>query len=363
MIITLPILIIALGFLSIQSFAGINLLPHSLAASDETSVDHNKAVILNFDDNRLSQYTGAKPILDKYGYKATFYVVCNYIGKKVGYMNWNQVETLQREGFDIGSHSMNHADLEKLSKKNIEYEVGESKKCLENHGIKTNTFAYPFNGGSSDRTVVDTVAKYYELARTGNDELADLKCNSVEIRFPQTDCRTYTVKDELTYANRYAIRGWSHDYARAENSYNNDEMLHEFIRVVNSQTEFNAGTVNAIPIVIYHHVGDRSSAYNTDLKLFDAEMKYLHDHDFNVITMSDLAYNDKGNYLFIKEFEQKPIAQETSKVIPAVQKPVSNLTSKTDYKEDMPRVPAGGASDTQIGNMIVGSFYYLFGWK
>jgi len=40
--------------------------------------------------------------------------------------------------------------------------------------------------------------------------------------------------------------------------------------------------------------------YNTDLDLFNKEMKYLHDGNFRVLTMSDLAFNKKSNYLYIK---------------------------------------------------------------
>jgi hypothetical protein len=33
--------------------------------------------------------------------------------------------------------------------------------------------------------------------------------------------------------------------------------------------------------------------YNTDLDLFNKEMKYLHDGNFRFLTMSGLAYNKK----------------------------------------------------------------------
>ena len=56
----------------------------------------------------------------------------------------------------------------------------------------------------------------------------------------------------------------------------------------------------AIPIIIYHRAGDQGADYNTDLDLFNREMKYLHDGNFTVLTMADLAYDKKSNYLYIK---------------------------------------------------------------
>jgi hypothetical protein len=41
---------------------------------------------------------------------------------------------------------MNHVDLSKTSKKETQYEIGESKQCFLDHGINTTSFAYPFNG-------------------------------------------------------------------------------------------------------------------------------------------------------------------------------------------------------------------------
>jgi hypothetical protein len=57
----------------------------------------------------------------------------------------------------------------------------------------------------------------------------------------------------------------------------------------------------ANPIIIYHRAGDKEAVdYNTDPKLFEKEMKYLHDNNFRVITMKDLGFNTKSNYLYIK---------------------------------------------------------------
>ncbi|TLX86266.1 MAG: hypothetical protein E6L04_03770 [Thaumarchaeota archaeon] len=59
------------------------------------SVTSDKVVILNFDDGRKTQYTQAKPILDKYGYKATFYVVCQYPDNKNQRNVFNDMELTQ----------------------------------------------------------------------------------------------------------------------------------------------------------------------------------------------------------------------------------------------------------------------------
>jgi peptidoglycan/xylan/chitin deacetylase (PgdA/CDA1 family) len=292
------ILIIFLLFIGFQQF---RLNSDLLAQSVSNTVTNDKVVILNFDDGRKTQFTEAKPILDKYGYKATFYVVCNYVGNKPGYMNWKDVNQLNQEGHDIGSHSMNHIRLDKVSNKDVKFEVGQSRKCLEDHNIEVTSFAYPFNAGSNDKKVVNIVSKYYDLARTAGSPLTYLHCDGWTDQSNQKDCRTLNKKD-LTFANRYSIRGWSHDMSRLVNSYSDKDLLNRFIQVVNSQSDYNKdGKINAIPIIIYHRAGDDDAIdYNTDLNLFKKEMKYLHDNNFRVLTMKDLGYKKKADYLYVK---------------------------------------------------------------
>jgi peptidoglycan/xylan/chitin deacetylase (PgdA/CDA1 family) len=123
--------------------------------------NQQKVVILTFDDGYESQYSNAKPILDNYGFKATFYIVCNYVGSGDNRMTWKDIKSLQQEGHDIASHTMNHDDLSKLPPQKVEYEVAQSKQCLLDQGINPKSFAYPFNGGSDDPSVINTVASHY----------------------------------------------------------------------------------------------------------------------------------------------------------------------------------------------------------
>jgi peptidoglycan/xylan/chitin deacetylase (PgdA/CDA1 family) len=281
---------------SVPNNAGIN-----------TGNNNNKVVILNFDDAYESQYTNAKPILDKYGYKATYYIVCNYVGNS-GRLTWEDITALKNEGYDIASHTMNHADLTKTSKKETEFEVGGSKQCLLDHGINTTSFAYPFNGASSEASVIDTVAKYYDIARTARsapEPIMYLHCDGFKEESSQTDCRTYANDGEPNFANRYSIMGWSHDADRYKYSYDDSGMFNRFVEVVNSASMYNTdGTINAIPIVIWHRIDNSGEGdpqvYATTIDLFEKEIKYLHDNGFKVLTMADIGYDINSNYLYLK---------------------------------------------------------------
>ena len=138
----------------------------------------NKVVMIGFDDSYKSQFLYDKLILDPYGFKASFFEVCTWVGKTSDRQTWRDVAALQRDGMDIESHTMTHAHLPLLlsSPSRLDYEIGGSKQCLANHGVNATTFGYPLNLGSDDPTIVNTVAKYYDLARSGSTPLMFLDC-------------------------------------------------------------------------------------------------------------------------------------------------------------------------------------------
>jgi peptidoglycan/xylan/chitin deacetylase (PgdA/CDA1 family) len=285
----------------------------------ESSTSNNKVVILTFGNTPKSQYTYAKPILDKYGFKASFFVVCNWIESDEdededdnSHMTWQDIETLHNEGHDIEAKSLTHKDLTTLSASELEFEVGQSKKCLADHNIDARVFGTPYGAGWDNSTVIDTIAKYYDFAITGFSKLMYLNCvgwnepAEEEAEYGdksnvQTDCRTYFDDGTLTYANRYSIKEWSHDSSNED--YDNDnEMYEEFVNVVNSQQNFNGdGIIRAIPIIAYHDLdyGYRTPD-STNVNLFDAEMKYLYDNGFTVLTMADLGYDESTHQLYIE---------------------------------------------------------------
>ena len=129
----------------------------------------SKIIILAFDDSPKSQFTLAKPILDKYGYKGSFFTVCNFVNNGINSfgnesMSWQNIKTLQQQGHDIESHTMTHTALYNRSQQDLIYEIGGSKQCLFDHGINSTVFAYPASTGSENATIINIVSKYYDLS-------------------------------------------------------------------------------------------------------------------------------------------------------------------------------------------------------
>jgi peptidoglycan/xylan/chitin deacetylase (PgdA/CDA1 family) len=269
---------------------------------------NNKVVMIGFDDGWKSQITYVKPILDKYGFKASFFVVCNYANSgNIRRMNWQDIATLQKDGMDIESHTMDHKPLNTLTWDGVLYEIAGSKQCLANHGIDSSIFAYPFNQGSNIPSVVDIVSKYYSFARTGTYPLMSLNCNAFANKPEQPDCRTYLPDGQLTFENRYDIRSESFFHIRSDHNYSPSEMFQKFIQEVNSQVPYNNGKINAVPIITYHdltyNIQDYNKAATTiTVPLFDQEMQYLHDNGFKVLLLDQFGFDPTNNVFYLKNF-------------------------------------------------------------
>ena len=130
----------------------------SLVNGELSIDDHRRLVCITFDDGYLDNYSNAAPLLLKHGLPATFFVSTDKIANqtpfqhdldKLGYglpnMTWDNIREMDREGFDFGSHTVNHADLGSLTEDRIVEELAQSKQAIENElGYKEVLFAYPF---------------------------------------------------------------------------------------------------------------------------------------------------------------------------------------------------------------------------
>jgi peptidoglycan/xylan/chitin deacetylase (PgdA/CDA1 family) len=294
--------------LSSLEYKGKSYYSSPVKLIDNTVSDRsNKVVMINFDDGLKGQLIYAKPILDKYGFKASFFIICGRVGTEPSSMNWQDIAELKKDGMDIESHSMTHTNLNRLSTNALKFEIGGSEQCFAKHGYNTPIFGYPFNLGSNKPSVVNLVAKYYNFGRSGTDRLMFLDCRGY-MKDTQTDCRTYLPNGILTHANRYDIRSASFHHVSNQHNFTPAEMFHVFLQIVNGQTSYNSnGKINSIPIIVYHNVTNSirdytipSHASSTNLDLFAQEMKYLHDNGFRVLLLNQLGYDPNSNIFYIK---------------------------------------------------------------
>jgi peptidoglycan/xylan/chitin deacetylase (PgdA/CDA1 family) len=279
--------------------------------SDTNNNSNAKVVILTFGDTWKSQVTTAKPILDQYGFKASFFITCSYANDQKHTqqrMNWNDISSLQEDGQDIESKGMTPVDLKNLSSAALNYQIGSSKQCLETHGINSpNIFAAKYGDVWNNKTVIDAISKYYRLADNGFANSMFLHCDGYNGSISeQNDCRTYDDNGMLTYANRYSIREDSHNAWDRKYLHNDQIIFQKFVEEANSGINFNnkKAMVDAIPIVAYHIIDNSQNPFSTDVSLFAAEMKYLHDNGFKVIPMSELGYDENRNVMFIQTIMQ-----------------------------------------------------------
>jgi len=114
-------------------------------------------VVITFDDADESVYHHALPVLKRYRFTATTFVISNYVGKLNTWdanlggiysrqLKWEQIKELLNSSWEIGSHTATHRDLLGLSIKEIESELRCSKEIIEQNMNRPIQFiAYPFN--------------------------------------------------------------------------------------------------------------------------------------------------------------------------------------------------------------------------
>jgi peptidoglycan/xylan/chitin deacetylase (PgdA/CDA1 family) len=102
-------------------------------------------IILTFDDGYRDNYENAFPVLQQYGFAATFFVLTEPIDEGSDrYMTWAQVEEMARAGMDIEPHSKTHPDLRGKPRDFLVWEILGSAQTVEAHTGRTpRFFAYP----------------------------------------------------------------------------------------------------------------------------------------------------------------------------------------------------------------------------
>ena len=125
----------------------------SLLFDDVSQVDSDgKYVVLTFDDGLFGNYKYVLPILQKYGFKAIFFITTDLIGTD-GYMDWAELLELKKQGMSVQSHAVTHNPLGDMNTDTALWEMSESKKIIEDK-VADKVTAISFPHGSYNKEVV-----------------------------------------------------------------------------------------------------------------------------------------------------------------------------------------------------------------
>lgn len=102
----------------------------------------------------------------------------------------DQLQEMDRTIVDVGAHTMSHPLLPKLSPKQQQFEIFESKRMLENQlGRPVTTFSYPF-GGRNTATIEAARRAGFDFACTTVQETVSAANQSHEL--PRFDVKNWT---------------------------------------------------------------------------------------------------------------------------------------------------------------------------
>jgi peptidoglycan/xylan/chitin deacetylase (PgdA/CDA1 family) len=136
--------------------------------------------VITFDDGYRDNYINAVPLLKQAGLPATFFVATGYVGTRREFphdnpsdvppemaipetrstsralssfnvtprfakLEWDDLREMEKDGFEIGSHTVNHMNLGRAVTPDLQFEIGASLAMLnERLGEKRRPFSFPW---------------------------------------------------------------------------------------------------------------------------------------------------------------------------------------------------------------------------
>lgn len=167
---------------------------------------NNNSVLLTFDDG-YKDLMNIKDLLKSRGIKPALFIMPfdsepNYreLGQTFDRLDISDVKNLLADGWKVGSHTSTHSDLTKLSYSELEYEIGHSKKALENSlGINIDCISYP-KGHYNEKIEQMVIKAGYKFAFTMDDTIITNNTNILRIPRIGID-RTHSIESfKATYS-------------------------------------------------------------------------------------------------------------------------------------------------------------------
>ncbi len=227
---------------------------HSLARTTPQGFSQ-PMVTLAFDDGWEDDSLTALPILNSYGYKATFFFATTYLENTplVGPINISgptAVKTMFSQGHEIGGHTVTHPSLPLLNTTDLNFELTNSKAYLESLVGVGNVLNFASPYGAYNDTVLNAIKPLYRSHRPTDEGF-----NTVENK-DKYRLKVQNMQVTTTFAE---FKSWI-DQAVQDKSW---------------------------LILVYHRVAENNlTQFDTPLADFIAQMQYVNNSGIQVKTMN-----------------------------------------------------------------------------
>ena len=227
----------------------------------------NGLVVLTFDDGNKSDFTYVAPLLNRYGFGATFYITegLNFLENKEYYLTWEEVHQLHQSGFEIGNHTRHHKNVNSQTQEELLADLEYIDTRCQQYNIPIpETFCYPgYNHGPQALEVL--TKKGMRFARRGI--YPEFPHESEGGRGPAYDPNIH--HRLLIPTTGASGPNWSFD---------------DFVWAVEQAKD------EKIAILTFHGVPALEHPWvNTFPDDFKVYMDFLNDHGFTVIALRDLS--------------------------------------------------------------------------
>ena len=114
-----------------------------------------RPIVLTFDDGYVDNYTNALPVLQKFGFTGTFFVLTDVTDRREpGYMTWEMLREMRAAGMDIQVHGREHQQMTGRDRDWLIFHLlGPAQTINANLGYQPRFLAYP--SGHYDDEVID----------------------------------------------------------------------------------------------------------------------------------------------------------------------------------------------------------------
>jgi autotransporter-associated beta strand protein len=206
----------------------------------------DKLIVLTFDDGCASGYTVVAPILKPLGYNASFYV-CDFDSfktRKDWYMSWRQIIGMDRQGFEIGNHTVGHGG-------GLDNYLAMEDQMFANNGPRMTTVCWPLYGVVWN-ICPDLAKRGYTFGRGGHE-------------------RPY----RPTVDNPFDVPSFT---------ITESQPLEAFVKKAQQACQ------GRVVVYCFHGVPDMEhGAVGVEPATFKVMMRYLKDNNYKCIAMRDLA--------------------------------------------------------------------------